>query len=81
MQSKTTSHTSLVLSLLSWIPLLNLGIAPSAVYFGIKALREIKKNPEKYSGRIYAIIGIVIGGLTTIFTYYWFVLKVISFFN
>ena len=81
MQSKKTAYISLALSLSSLIPLLNLGIAPMAVYFGIKALKEIERNPEEYGGKIYAITGIIIGGLATVFTYYWFVLRMIAIFN
>lgn len=45
----------------SWIPLFNFGLSFAAVFFGIKAIKLQSKYPNKFSGKWYAIIGIVIG--------------------
>ncbi|MCW3078199.1 MAG: hypothetical protein JWO32_2808 [Bacteroidetes bacterium] len=37
--------------------------APFAFGFGIQALREMKKEPEKYKGKVLAITGVVISSL------------------
>ena len=42
---------------------------PGVVAFvlGLVALSQIKKSPEKYTGKPYATAGIVIGALTVVF--------------
>lgn len=78
MKSKKTAVTSFVLSLFSFIPLINFVIAPSGVYFGIKALIEIKEKPELYCGRAYAFAGLIISAFVTITAYSWLILKIIG---
>ena len=63
-KSKKSAIASFVFGLTFWIPLLNLIFSFFAVYFGILSLKNIKKEPEKYSGKIFAIIGITLGVIT-----------------
>tara|TARA_Y100000310_G_C20659936_1_gene804156 strand:- start:649 stop:891 length:243 start_codon:yes stop_codon:yes gene_type:complete len=78
MTSNSTAKTSLILAIISWLPLFNFITAPSSIYFGIKALQKIKNNPDKYSGKVYAIIGLSIGCLITVFSYSWLLFKIIG---
>ncbi len=52
---------SFVLGILCVIPWLNWVISLLAVYFGIKAIRSIRKDPSVYGGLVFAVIGIAIG--------------------
>jgi hypothetical protein len=49
------------ISLGSWIPLFNIGFSFAAIILSIKALRFIDSDPDKFSGRAYAIIALIIG--------------------
>lgn len=60
------SKLSFALSLCFWIPLLNVPLSISAIAFGIAALKLIHNSPERYGGRIYAVIGIILGALPLI---------------
>ena len=62
-KSKTEAIASFVFGLTFWIPLLNLIFGIFAIYFGVKSLKNIKKEPEKYSGKIFAIIGIALASI------------------
>ncbi|MBI4918545.1 hypothetical protein HY837_01335 [archaeon] len=73
MKTNELAVISIILAAISWIPLVNFGIAPAAVYFGWKGFKEIKKEPELYKGKIYAIIGMLIGLGWTVFSYYWWI--------
>lgn len=75
MKSKSTAMASFILGLISWVPLFNFVIAPAGVYFGIVAIRKIKKEPDKYGGKGYAIAGIIICGIVTLLSYSWLALK------
>ena len=75
MPSKDSAHASFILALFSWIPLLNWVIAPISVYLGVAALIKIRKYPDKYEGRGYAIAGIAISAFATIATIVWAVNK------
>jgi hypothetical protein len=55
------SKLSLVLGFGFWIPLLNYPLSILAIIFGITALKLAHKNPERYGGRTYAVIGIILG--------------------
>jgi hypothetical protein len=55
------SKLSLVLGLGFWIPLLNYPLSVLAIIFGVNALKLAHKNPERYGGRTYAVIGIILG--------------------
>jgi len=55
------SKLSLVLSLGFWIPLLNYPLSIMAIVFGITALKLAHKDPNRYGGRTYAVIGIILG--------------------
>lgn len=76
MSSKKDAIISLILALISWIPLFNFVTAPLGVFYGIKAIKKIKTHPENYSGKAYAIIGLIMGGMITVFTYSWLALKI-----
>jgi len=65
-KSKAGAIAAFVFGLAFWIPLLNLIFGIFAIYFGVKSLKNIKKEPEKYSGKILAIIGIALGLITYI---------------
>lgn len=60
-KSKATAITSLIFGLTFWIPLLNLFFGILAVYLGVNALIKIKKEPDKYEGKGFAVVGIVLG--------------------
>ena len=62
-QSKARALASFVLGLGFWIPLLNFILGALAIYHGSKALTQIKKEPKKYSGKYFAVSGIVLGVL------------------
>ena len=62
-KSKATAVASFLFSLAFWIPLVNLIFGALAIYLGIKALTKIKKDPDKYEGKGFAIIGIIFGAL------------------
>ncbi len=68
-KSKAMAIASFVFSLTFWIPLLNMIFGALALIVGIKALLNIKKQPQNYSGKWYAIAGITIAGLVYI-TYF-----------
>ena len=38
-----------------------------ALVLGLVALSQIKKSPEKYSGKPFATAGVIIGGITVMF--------------
>ena len=71
MPSKDSAIASFILALFSWVPLINWVLAPLAVYLGITALIKIKKQPDKYEGRGFAIAGTVIGVFAIIATIIW----------
>ena len=62
-KSKTTAIISFVLGLAFWIPLLNLIFGALAIYIGIKSLIKIRKEPDTYAGKMYAILGIALGAI------------------
>ena len=54
------------------------GIA--AVIMGLLALSQMKKTPEKVSGKPFAVAGVIIGGITITFylvLFLWFLLALI----
>ena len=60
-KSNAMALASFIFGLAFWIPLLNLIFCALAVYLGIKSLVKIKKNPEDFGGKAYAVIGIILG--------------------
>ena len=60
------AKVSFILSMFFWVPLLNNFLAIAAILTGIKALRQIKSDPEHHGGRRWAIAGIVLGALPLI---------------
>ena len=62
-KSKTLAVLSFVFGIMFWIPLLNLIFGSLAIILGINSLLKIRKEPDKYDGRWYAIAGIVLGSL------------------
>jgi hypothetical protein len=67
-KSKDLAIISFVLGIFFWIPLLNNFIGALAIFFGIKAIYNIRKNPEKYGGMTLAIIGIIFGIIPLFFS-------------
>ena len=62
-KSKLKAIVSFICGLTFWIPILNLIFGIGAIYFGIKSLISIKKEPLKYSGKWLAIAGLMLGAL------------------
>ena len=62
-KSKATATASFIFGLAFWIPLLNLIFGVIAIITGFKALYNIKKHPEAYSGKWIAISGIALGAV------------------
>jgi len=52
-----------ILSIFGLIPFIGIPFAIMAYVFGVRSLRKIKKNPEKYRGKGYARSSQIIGGL------------------
>jgi len=72
-KKKDLAITSFVLGLFFWVPLLNIFIGVLAVFIGVKALINIKKNPKKYGGKGLAIIGIILGIIPPFFYFVGFI--------
>ncbi len=65
---KTKALTSLALGIFFWLPLFNLILAPLAVFFGVKAVHEMRQKKvfeKKYL--IIASTGIILGLLPILF--------------
>lgn len=56
-----TAVLSFILALSFWMPLLNYFICLGAIYFGFKALKDIRDANGKRPGRFFALSGLVIG--------------------
>jgi hypothetical protein len=61
------ARLSFFLGLGFWIPLLNFPLSILSIIFGISALRLAHLYPQRYGGRVYAIIGIILSSLPIIF--------------
>jgi len=59
-KSKGMAVASFVFGLTFWIPLLNIIFGIFAIYFGVRALKNIKTYPKKFSGKWFAIAGITL---------------------
>ncbi len=68
-KSQAMSIISFIFGLTFWIPLLNLIFGLLAISIGRNSLVNIKKDPAKYGGKWFAIIGIILGSLVYI-TYF-----------
>ena len=66
-KNSSSAIMSLIFGLFFWLPLLNAITSLFAIYFGVTALVNIKKNPAVYSGKNLAIIGIILGALPLLF--------------
>ena len=73
-KDRSLGITSFTLSLFFWIPLLNIFLGTLAVVFGVGALKNIKKSPSKYGGKLYAIVGTGLGSLTIVLSVASFIL-------
>ncbi|MBI2650487.1 DUF4190 domain-containing protein [Candidatus Woesearchaeota archaeon] len=62
-KSRSTAIAAFVFGLFFWIPLINIISSAFAIYLGAKSLIKIKKDPAKYSGKGFAIAGIILGAL------------------
>lgn len=60
-KSKATAVASFILGSFFWIPLINIICGTLAIHLGVKALTKIKKYPMKYSGKLFAVTGIILG--------------------
>ena len=67
-KSKSMAIASFVFGLLSILPLINYLLMPLSIYLGFRSLQNIKKNPEAYGGKIFAVTGLTISILILIFT-------------
>ena len=67
-KSKALAITSFVFGVISIIPIINYLTTFLAIYFGIKSLKNIRKHPKNYNGKIFAVTGLSLGILTLIFT-------------
>ncbi len=67
-KDKVYALTSFICGLLFWVPLFNWVLGPLAIVFGIMALKYQRADPERYGGQIFAIIGIILGVISVIFT-------------
>ena len=68
-KSKSMALASFVFGLFFWVPLLNLIFGALSISLGIKALRKIRKEPNIYGGKWYAVVGIILSALVCI-TYF-----------
>lgn len=66
-KSKTSALAAFAFGITFWIPLLNLIFGAFAVYFGYKSITKIKQEPDKYSGKWFAVTGLVLGLLVYLF--------------
>lgn len=62
-KSKAMALASFIFALFFWIPLLNMIFGALSIYLGVSALKKIKKEPQLYSGKWYAIIAITLSAL------------------
>lgn len=65
-KSDLKSIVSFIFGLTFWIPIINLIFGIGAVYFGIRALISIRKEPTKYGGKWLALAGLILGALVWI---------------
>jgi hypothetical protein len=53
-----------------------------AVLLGAVALLQIKSNPGRYSGKVFALVGLITGGIMLLFTIamfaFWIVMVIIG---
>lgn len=73
-KEKDFSIASLVCGLLVWMPLFNTILGPLAIVFGIISIRRIKHCPERYDGQWMAIVGIILGSISTTSLLFYFYL-------
>ena len=66
-KSKTGAIASFIFGLTFWIPLLNLIFGAFAIYLGYKSIVNIKKDPDKYAGKGFAVTGLVLGLVVYLF--------------
>ena len=62
-KSQALSIVSFIFGLVIVIPLINLIFAIPAIYLGIKSIKKIKQNPQKFGGKWFAVVGIILGAL------------------
>ena len=65
---KGMAVTSFVFGLFFWLPLLNVILGILAIILGVKARRLVLSEPDKYGGKTFAIIGIILGGIPILFS-------------
>lgn len=56
-----TAVLSFILGSFFWIPLLNYFICLWAIWFGFKALKDIRNGGGKHKGKLFALCGIALG--------------------
>ncbi len=62
-KSQAMPIISFIFGLIIFIPLINLIFAIPAIYLGIKSIKKIKQNPQKFGGKWFAVVGIILGVL------------------
>ncbi len=68
------AKASFYLSLGFWIPLFNLAICSVSIALAITSLRMAHKEPNKYGGRRYAIIALVLSVTSILLTVVGFII-------
>ena len=59
---------SLGLAFFFWVPLLNvILLLPGSMYFGVRAMKMAKRDPEKHGGFWLALISTIFAGTSFIF--------------
>ncbi|MCS6977208.1 MAG: hypothetical protein NZM31_09410 [Gemmatales bacterium] len=61
----TSALTAYYCGVFSLIPCLGLILGPLAMYFGYSGLNYANQNPQA-QGKVHAIVGLVLGGLTAL---------------
>jgi hypothetical protein len=67
-KDKVFAITALVCGLMMWVPLFNFILGPLAVIFGVLAIKRVRSEPERYGGQVIAVIGLILGLVSVIFT-------------
>lgn len=65
-KSKALAVISFIFGLMFWVPLINFIFGALAIYFGFKAVGKIKRDPTKYKGKWFAVVGIILGAIVYI---------------
>jgi succinate-acetate transporter protein len=67
-KDKVFAITALVCGLLFWVPLFNILLGALAIIFGLLAIRRVRENPDRYGGQGMAVVGLILGIISVLFT-------------